>query len=174
MILSVVKIPELLHDLRASRALSQADLAALSGIHVNTIKRMESAHGTPRSSTLVRLLRSMQKQAEFSIDEIDMIREMMRIDVRVLSPSATKTAAAQSCGSLVDALRSLVGTQRAEFLLKTLLIAETNRLNSSVPAVKITKDPERGPDGKLYQMTEFHPTGAVKPPAVKAQSRKSV
>jgi transcriptional regulator with XRE-family HTH domain len=160
-------------ELRTARGLSQADLAALSGIHINTIKNLERSSGLPKPSTVVKLLKAMQKQASFSVDEIAQIRETWGIEPHAINVPTARPPDHTGVLALVEALRVLVGNERALFLLKTLLIAETNRMNVPPGAVRVQRPPVEGVDGKQYQVTEYIPT-AAKPPAAKSQPRKSV
>lgn len=154
---------ELIAKLRDTRGLSLRNLAVLAKVNFATVSRSEGGHTELQPSTAVRILKAMNAQAQFSIEELGQIQESFGMSAGLfIKPAALATPQSSTDhtpAALTAALTGIVGSARATELLRGILAQEASKF---APLMKhVTEEP--GSDGNTYRVARVNPDAPKQP-----------
>lgn len=174
MITFLVKQGLLLLQLRDQRGFSQRQLAISAKIALMTISRAEGSHTELQSGTAVRILKALNAHSPFTLEELAQIQESFGLSAGIFTRNVPQPAPVsdQSPAALTAAIVGIVGSDRATQILRSVLAQEAQRFKPQ-NSVSFTADPERGSDGRVYQVTKIEPTGKKATKADPKQKRKT-
>lgn len=150
-----------LSRVRTERGLSQSELGHRVGVSGKTISRLEVTANAARPQTALRIVEELHFQAP--LDDAD-ARELLKflglgaaVIERIRKPSEDQGMTQAEARGILTHVLHRIGLETFAALANGV-IADAHAAQTQV--VKMVQPPERGSDGRLYQVTTVMPAPA--------------
>lgn len=144
-----------LSRVRSERGLSQTELGNRVGVSNKTISSLETGNTSARPNTALRIVEELHFQAPLAVEDANELLAYLGLGTAVFE--RIKTNSSQSGMSQAEA-RAILNHVLHRIGLETFaalangVLADAHAAQMQV--VKVVQPPERGTDGKLYQVTK--------------------